>query len=316
LYCCETIFHHDSLRSFAGLEKKQQKHYIYKSNKQNTMRNHRWILLFGFLSALFSQPVSCEDYDDEDEVAKDEDADADHVGLQGEDENDHTKDAWVSIWDNLGCSAVYTVGIRPIHSTSDWMRMRQAYVDVLKSSSRSQNITIPNPVVATSGYAVSVEARQAGYKGRGVFVVDKPVKKGQKVWSTVQTARFETGEDYRRFLQALPNSLSCDILENFSYVQANKNAADQTEKLYISADLDEGSLINSSADWTGEGIAHIPNLGCDKEMAKNDPGGCQENYYALRDIAVGEELSLDYAQFAVYDGWNSFDPYEGLLAEQ
>jgi hypothetical protein len=169
-------------------------------------------------------------------------------------------------------------------------------------------------VVATTGFAVSVEARQAGSKGRGVFVTETPVKKGQKVWSTLQTARFENGDDYRRFLRAIPNDLACDVLQ-WAYVQSVKNIAEQTEKPYISADLDEGSFINSYEDWNDEGIVNTLNLGCDEEMAKNEPGGCQENYFALRDIAVGEELLLDYRQFAIYDGWEWFGPWDGSVDE-
>jgi hypothetical protein len=262
------------------------------------MGTHLRFLLIGLLLALFAQPGYCDD-DEEDK-----------------EKNDKTKEAWLPIWKGLGCRSVFAAGPRPIHSTSDWIQARQAYVDVLTSSSSSQKITIPNPVVASSGFAVPVEARQTESIGRGIFVTDTPVKKGQKVWSTVQTARFEKGDDFRRFLQSIPNSLSCDILEFFSYVQSVKNAADETEKLYISTDLDEGCFINSVEDWNGDGIERIANIGCDHEMAKNEPGGCQENYFALRDIAVGEELLLDYEEFAIYNGWDWFDPHDGSVAEQ
>ena len=67
-------------------------------------------------------------------------------------------------------------------------------------------------------------------------------------------------------------------------------------------DLDEGSFINSFSlsddeDYETDG----PNIGCDIEMAKVHFGGCKQNYFALRDIEEGEELLLDYGQFAIQD---------------
>ena len=46
--------------------------------------------------------------------------------------------------------------------------------------------------------------------------------------------------------------------------------------------------------------------GGDKEAAKQERGGCKQNYFALRDINVGEEILLDYGDFAIAHGWEWF----------
>jgi len=74
----------------------------------------------------------------------------------------------------------------------------------------------------------------------------------------------------------------------------------------VSVDLDAGSFINSHGDWLGVGEESPPNLGCHAEAANNEPGGCEHNYFALRDIDVGEELLLDYGEFAEETGWQWF----------
>ena len=81
------------------------------------------------------------------------------------------------------------------------------------------------------------------------------------------------------------------------------------EKPLISVDIDPGSFLNSFEDYSHEDYSYGewgPNIGCDPDAAKDEPGGCRQNYFALRDIDPDEELILDYGEFAIPDGWRLF----------
>ncbi len=45
------------------------------------------------------------------------------------------------------------------------------------------------------------------------------------------------------------------------------------------------------------------NVGCMLRQSYKHPGGCKENFFALRDINAGEELVVDYANFAIPGTW-------------
>lgn len=202
------------------------------------------------------------------------------------------------LWFFFGCDEIFEEP-RPIHSLYDWMGMRDAYQAAvgLKRSS----------LVVSSGHGfnVDVEASQADDKGRGVFAVS-PIKKGELVWSTKMTARFDKGSDYRHFLASIRDDLACDVLQ-WAYVQSLEFEASETTKAFVSVDLDEGSFINSynlSDDDEEDDVGS--NIGCDPEAAKSHAGGCKQNYFALRDIEADEELLLDYGDFAISEGWQWF----------
>jgi len=72
--------------------------------------------------------------------------------------------------------------------------------------------------------------------------------------------------------------------------------------LLICVDLDEGSFMNSGY-WQEEDNS---NLGCISEAGSKVLGGCKQNYFALRDIDAGEELLVNYGEFALPHGWDSF----------
>lgn len=208
------------------------------------------------------------------------------------------------LWDHFGCDAIFDSGPRPVHQPSDWMLMRKAYRSIVGPEKASIPDDPPDDDEFLDGFHVQVEARQADEKGRGVFV-KAPVKEGQKIWSTSFTARFNSGKDYRRFLAAIPRDFACDVLQ-WAYVQTLSNNAEMNEKAFVSVDLDAGSFINSYGDWQGGDEDIPPNLGCHKEASKTEPGGCEHNYFALRDIEVDDELLLDYGEFAVSTGWKWF----------
>lgn len=179
--------------------------------------------------------------------------------------------------------------------------MREAYISVVghEHSSLSTDRT-------TDGFHVRVQARQADHKGRGIFAME-PIKKGQKVWSTSMTARFTSGNDYRAFLAEIPADLACDVIQ-WAYVQSLPSIDEDTERAFISVDLDEGSFVNSCGDEGGSDDDEDTeaNLGCHQEAAQHEEGGCKLNYFATRDIEVGEEILLDYSDFAISHGWEWF----------
>jgi hypothetical protein len=197
------------------------------------------------------------------------------------------------LWHHFDCTRIFQHS-RPVHSDQDWKDMQDIYRSIVGSSSSSLKED------KDDGFAVPVSAQQAGDKGRGVFVT-APVAHGQLVWSTHKTARFDNGPDYRTFLARIRQDLACDVLQ-WAYVQSLSDTTTQTNRAWISVDLDAGSFINSIGDEDDNA-----NLGCDDEgVAKDHPGGCKQNYFALRDITQGEELLLDYGDFAIRDGWQWF----------
>jgi hypothetical protein len=197
-----------------------------------------------------------------------------------------------------------------------------------------------------SGFRKAVQARQTDDgKGRGVYAAEA-IRKGELVWTaTASTARFPSGALYRQFLAIIPADLACDVLQ-WAYVQdvahfrdtttaesgnndlpnpcPNDNATgaippspqqlqpDTSRRpvLRISVDLDEGSYMN--------GEDYDPNVGCltkeevddgddqESQPTRTPPSHCQQNFYALRDIRVGEELLCYYGDFATSDGWAEF----------
>ena len=61
-------------------------------------------------------------------------------------------------------------------------------------------------------------------------------------------------------------------------------------------DLDSGSLLNEGRDEAGW---DPPNVQC----GKPDATRCDSDYYAFRDIKKGDELLIDYREFAWLDSW-------------
>lgn len=188
------------------------------------------------------------------------------------------------LWDYFDCDEVFETE-RPIHNQSTWMLLRGAYQGVVGPDRSSIA-----PLSHENGFQVSFEVQQFHDKGRGLVATQK-VKKGDLVWTARrQTARFGDGPSYRRFLASIPTDLACDVIQ-WAYVQAFGVPL-------ICVDLDECSFMNNGS--------YEANIGCIPEAAELLPGGCKENYFALRDIEVGEELLCSYGEFAISDGWEWF----------
>jgi hypothetical protein len=197
-------------------------------------------------------------------------------------------------WTDYNCNdtSVWTMP-RPSYSQDMWIRLRQAYVDIVGST----NSTIGTEVSADDGFVISTEVKQAPGKGRGLFAAED-IPRGQFIWSSKQTASFYSGEDFKGFLDLLELDEACDVLQ-WSYVDANPGGADE-DATQISTDLDNGTLVNHGDE---------ADAGCLPEWEARHPGGCIENVYALRDIKKGEEILVDYGEFAIAGGWSKFGIY-------
>ncbi len=132
------------------------------------------------------------------------------------------------------------------------------------------------------------------------------------MWNPTHTATFNTAEVFRDFIFALDKNYTCDYL-NFCYVQnvgmygnntdLNMDTddintqEDSSTVMIINVDLDEGGLCNGGN----------ANLGCRDGMADGYEGGCEMNYFALRDIPAGDEIICDYTAFQAKAGsWKYF----------
>jgi len=179
---------------------------------------------------------------------------------------------------------------RPIHSPSTWMRLRQAYVDVVTVKESS----IPTPVSSDNGFAVPFYISQTEYAGRGVFAKED-IAKNTLIWEgdsyDAFTAYMDSAEEYIAFLHGVgridgddgDRGLVCDCL-----IWCYPEQVDG-EPATINCDLDEGSFFNEG------------NYVEEKNMYDIDGA-----VYARRDIKAGEEFLTWYADFTPEGLWALF----------
>jgi hypothetical protein len=204
-------------------------------------------------------------------------------------------DRLISPWSQYNCddASVWPFP-RPLYSQDMWMRLRKAYVDIVGSTKSS----IGTEALVEDGFLLSVEVKQAPGKGRGLFAAED-IYRGQHIWISKQTASFDSGEDFTNFLDALEVGEACDVIQ-WSYVHAISGAADEGAT-QISTDLDNMTFINQIMTDDED-----PDAGCLPEWEARHPGGRSMNIYALRDIKDGEEILMNYGEFAISDGWSDF----------
>jgi len=241
----------------------------------------------------YEMGIIIEEIEEENRQLNEMDEDEDEVEwyYDEEDEKDEEHTHWTinNAWYDMGCEEVFS-SERPIHSPQKWKEAIQIYQTIVQNSKL-------DPV--NNGFSVGVEAKQADQsKGRGIYATH-PIKKGDLVWSTKRTARFDNADDYKLFISKLETGFACDVIQ-WAYVQ-DINDSEEEEELKISVDLDEGCFCN------GEGFDGLPgNVGCDEDAAMNFKGGCKSNYFALDDIKAGEEFICKYGEFAIPGGWGKF----------
>ena len=240
-----------------------------------------------------------------------------------------TTGATEDFWEYFGCDDVFAT-TRPLHNESTWMLLRGAYQGVVGPQRSSIALTTKfdttNSVNYHSGFHVPYYTGQVPRGvGRGVFS-SLPIAKDTLVWTAeTNSARFSTGAQFRQFLLSIPNDLACDVMI-WSYCQYVDDDDDNDEeeddekeeeeedisdmKLVIQCDLDDGSFVN-----TGDGTVYenyeeeedgelgAANIGMPEHLIGLHKG---ENLYALRDIDAGEQILVNYGEFAVPEGWKEF----------
>ena len=119
--------------------------------------------------------------------------------------HDDTNWTITDMWEMLICDKIFE-SERPIHSQSDWNKMRSVYQKIVtKDSSIKTDST-------QDGFQVPVKANQVPPKGRGIFAV-KDISAGELIWSTTKTARFRDGPSYRKFLFNIEKGQACDVIQ-------------------------------------------------------------------------------------------------------
>ena len=257
------------------------------------------------------------EYDNDEEEYEDEDfmhsmmASGDYEKYKREDFDWRIHGTTKDLWFHLGCNELFK-NPRPIHPQSVWEHARALYKS-LAAKEDSMNSTLPDHEL--NGFSVDFEARQSPGKGRGIYAT-KDIQEGQLVYQSKQTARFDNGPVYRKFILGLEVGFACDVLQ-WAYVQnlgedhddededededREYNDLSKYKDLWVSVDLDEGCFCNDGS-WDDAGS----NVGCAEDIAEEFPGGCKSNFFALRDIKAGDELLCFYGDFAISNGWIAF----------
>jgi len=197
--------------------------------------------------------------------------------------------------------------------------------DAQKSSSSSSSSPIPS-TYTTNGFQYPIEIKLDPVVGRGVYAL-QDIPKGSLLYISKNTATFYQGQTFRNFLHALPNQLACDVMI-WSYARLVSYDTYYDDQPYmICTDLDEGSFVNSANDkedlnvalGNEQGVLLVSNYDdydTDNENENDNANeasppeeqeklwyGCEMKFYASRDIRQGEEIRVDYGDFAETDGW-------------
>lgn len=146
----------------------------------------------------------------------------------------------------------------------------------LRSASRSTAAPAPKRAkkAPKDGFRVPYKLHSSPIAGKGVFAV-APIKRGTLVWEYVvgQSVLEHDEASLRARLRTVPKAAAAELLEHV-YVWEGS----------VIEILDDASVWNHSAE---------PNTGNHPDEASGAGDG--KSSYARRDIAVGEELTDDYA---------------------
>ncbi|KAG7351837.1 SET methyltransferase domain containing protein [Nitzschia inconspicua] len=176
-----------------------------------------------------------------------------------------------------------------------WRHMYEAYHAAVPPHEAS----IPKQYDPTA-FVQPIEIQVAAIVGRGIRTTEF-IPKGTLVWRPRNAAEFRRVEDLRKFLEHIMTystyEVACDALL-WSYTS---RASPKENDYILCIDMDEGSLINVADDDDELNLAQILERIDDKERTVY---GCQTgSLYATRDIKAGEELRMDYGDFAEADGF-------------
>ena len=190
---------------------------------------------------------------------------------------------------------------RQIWTDEQWRDMREFYHEFVEEDKKDGKVNegqVRSYQFSTDEYDLTQNAIpfQTVDRGRGLKAV-REIKAGELVFkATNNTIVFNHGHTWRKFLFAINErfadpGITCDILV-WSWVQDLVDGG----PLKVVMDLDTGSLLNEGRDQAGW---DPPNVQC----GKPDATRCDMDYYAFRDIKEGDELLIDYKEFAFLDSW-------------
>ena len=189
---------------------------------------------------------------------------------------------------------------RPLWTDQQWRDVRDFYHEFVEEDMKEENSPedVHSYQFSEEEYDLTQNAIpvQAGEKGRGLQAV-RDIKAGELVFkATNNTIVFNYGHTWRKMLFAFHErfadpGLTCD-LHVWSWVQDLYDGG----PMKVVMDLDSGSLLNEGRDEPGW---DPPNVQC----GRPDATRCDMDYYAFRDIKEGDELLIDYNEFAWLDSW-------------
>ena len=164
---------------------------------------------------------------------------------------------------------------KPLPDMDFWNHMRETYKQVVNSQA-----VFDDPVPPTEGYTLNENngekqpyyAKHSPGKGRGLFA-SRDIMKGEVVHDGSKSDVEMSGEEFRRFLFALPRKMACDASE-WAFTQQREKDGPYTVRLALSIP----SLMNESDTY--------PNAMPESSYSSQ--------FYALRDIKKDEEILYDY----------------------
>jgi len=191
---------------------------------------------------------------------------------------------------------------RPIYSQSMWLDLQDKYRLAMETSESSIAIS------PKTGWQVPYEVRQTREKGRSIFATAN-IKRGETLWKNFHHATFSKELDFRKFLASLELEIACDVLL-WAYVSEEgvetesecsegiESTADEEYCYMAAVELDDASFINHANE------AEALNAGPCRPILAEGITCVKEDVFvfALRDIAVGEEILMNYTDFFVGDG--------------
>jgi len=190
---------------------------------------------------------------------------------------------------------------RPLWTDQQWRDIRDFYHEFVEEDKKDEGGPkgLHSYQLSEDRYDLTQNAIpfQSGEKGRGLQAV-RDIKAGELVFKgTNNTIVFNYGHTWRKLLFAVNErfadpGMTCDLLV-WSWVQDLYDGG----PLKVVMDLDSGSLLNEGRDGIPDWEA--PNVQC----GKPDATRCDMDYFASRDIKEGDEVLIDYREFAFLDSW-------------
>ena len=174
-----------------------------------------------------------------------------------------------------------------------WMMLRGIYHGMMQPTHASA----VRPLVNESSLQIPFDVDYSKGRGRGIFARED-IPKGTLIFTakTGGHVHFTSGNDFRRYLYAVPRQWACEVLQ-CSAVEYQGTKENPESNPVITVDLDYSCFVNDAN--------HLDevNVGCIVSPSED----CIDNDYASRDIKAGEEIITNYGEYALgEEGWNWF----------